>query len=73
MHQIEKLMLFFDHVVDSYPGRGGGGADDIFERECATLWSLYRPFLEFFTKKVGPFSEFLCLMEVFFVLNGGRF
>ena len=45
-------------------GARGGGTHDIFARGCATLWSLYRPFLEFLTKKIGPFSDFLWLMEV---------
>ena len=36
---------------------------DIFARGCATLWSLYRPFLEFLTKSRTLFG--------IFVPNGG--
>ena len=42
-------------------GGGGGGRGrtrDIFARECATLLSLYRPFLEFLTKRWVPFQNF---------------
>ena len=46
-------------IIDnaSYPG-GGGGTHDIFGRGCATIKSLYRPFLEFLTKKLDPFRNF---------------
>ena len=41
------------------PGRGGGGGThDIFGRGFATIKSLYRPFLEFLTKKLDPFRNF---------------
>ena len=36
----------------------GGGTHDIFGRGCATIKSLYRPFLEFLTKKLDPFRNF---------------
>ena len=36
----------------------GGGIHDIFGRGCATIKSLYRPFLEFLTKKLDPFRNF---------------
>ena len=35
-----------------------GGTHDIFGRGCATIKSLYRPFLEFLTKKLDPFRNF---------------
>ena len=35
-----------------------GGGDDIFGHGCATIKSLYRPFLEFLTKKLDPFRNF---------------
>ena len=38
--------------------RGEGGTHDIFGRGCATIKSLYRPFLEFLTKKLDPFRNF---------------
>ena len=43
--------------------RPRGGTHDIFGRECATIKSLYRPFLEFLTKKLALFG--------IFVPNGG--
>ena len=36
----------------------GGGTHDIFGRGCATIKSLYRPFLEFLTKKLDAFRNF---------------
>ena len=36
----------------------GGGTHDIFRRVCATVKSLYRPFLEFLTKTLDPFRNF---------------
>ena len=36
----------------------GGGTHDIFGRGCATIKSLYRPFLEFLKKKLDPFRNF---------------
>ena len=35
-----------------------GGTHDIFGRGCATIKSLYRPFLEVLTKKLDPFRNF---------------
>ena len=35
-----------------------GGTHDIFGRGCATIKSLYRPFLEFLTKRLDPFRNF---------------
>ena len=35
-----------------------GGTHDIFGRGCATIKCLYRPFLEFWTKKLDPFRNF---------------
>ena len=35
-----------------------GGTHDIFGRGCTTVKSLYRPFLEFLTKKLDPFRNF---------------
>ena len=46
-------------ILKMFPGGGGGGgAHDIFGRGCATIKSLYRPFLEFLTKKLDPFRNF---------------
>ena len=42
-----------DHI-DTLPR---GGTHDIFGRGCATIKSLYRPFLEFLTKKLDPFRN----------------
>ena len=39
-------------------GNPGGGTHDIFGRGCATIKFLYRPFLEFLTKKLDPFRNF---------------
>ena len=36
----------------------GGGTHDILGRGCATIKSLYRPFLEFLTNKLDPFRNF---------------
>ena len=48
------------HYEDSDKGTvsRGGGTHDIFGRGCATIKSLYRPFLEFLTKKLDPFRNF---------------
>ena len=35
-----------------------GGTHDIFGRGCATIKSLYRPFLEFLKKTLDPFRNF---------------
>ena len=35
-----------------------GETHDIFGWGCATIKSLYRPFLEFLTKKLDPFQNF---------------
>ena len=48
-------VIRFDHVDVA---RTRGGTHDIFGRGCATMKSLYRPFLEFFTKKLDPFRNF---------------
>ena len=51
-----KLSLVTTWVrVTTWPG---GGTHDIFGRGCATIKSLYRPFLEFLTKKLDPFRNF---------------
>ena len=36
----------------------GGGTHEIFGRGCATIKSLYRPFLEFLKKKLDPSRNF---------------
>ena len=38
---------------------GEGGTHDIFGWGCATIKSLYRPFLEFLTKKFDLFGIFV--------------
>ena len=45
-----------DFCVAFTPWRG---AHDIFARGCATLWSLYRPFLEFLRKSMTIFGNFV--------------
>ena len=43
---------------NQYREEARGGTHDIFGRGCATIKSLYRPFLEFLTKKLDPFRNF---------------
>ena len=55
------LLLKYIEQQPSYPWYspgGGGGIHDILGRGCATIKSLYRPFLEFLTKKLDPFRNF---------------
>ena len=47
--------MLLDGRRDESPG---GGTRDIFGRGCGTIKSLYRPFLEFLTKKLDPFRDF---------------
>ena len=53
-----KTNIFLGLIEYELNSPGGGGAHDIFGRGCATIKSLYRPFLEFLTKKLDPFRNF---------------
>ena len=45
-------------LINTITNHSRGGTHDIFGRGCATIKSLYRPFLEFLTKKLDPFRNF---------------
>ena len=53
-----KSNLMFGSLVEEGREQPGGGTHDIFGRGCATIKSLYRPFLEFLTKKLDTFRNF---------------
>ena len=53
--KIKNKLIFWKRIGLS---PGGGGTHDIFGLGCATIKSLYRPFLEFLTKKLDPFRNF---------------
>ena len=57
------VALLFHCAVSSCVPSARGGTHDIFGRGCATIKSLYRPFLEFLTKSWTLFG--------IFVPNGG--
>ena len=58
LHRIHTRSHRVRKVVKVYNRAYLGGTHDIFGRRCATIKSLYRPFLEFLTKKLDPFRNF---------------
>ena len=59
----DKNSTFACLLVNFFSVSPPGGTHDIFGRGCATIKSLYRPFLEFLTKNLTLFG--------IFVPNGG--
>ena len=56
--KIGQILIKIFHYGTRAYHQPGGGTHNIFGRGCATIKSLYRPFLEFLTKKLDPFRNF---------------